>query len=70
MQGHGPVPRQGSSSAIIQFLVIALSFLVLRSLPLGVLKVPQRGRRCGPGTHKTPIVPAERLQLGLARTQP
>lgn len=70
MQGRGPVPRQRSGSPFTRFLVIALSFLVFRSLPLGLLKVPQRGLRCGPELDKTPVIPAELLKLSLARTQP
>lgn len=64
------VPRQCSGSPVNPFLVIALSFLVFRSLPLGLLKVPQWGLGCGPELDKFPIILAELLQLGPARTQP
>lgn len=60
-QGSGSVPRQCSGSPINQFLVIALSFLVFGSPPLGLLKVPQQGLRCGPELDKFPLVPAELL---------
>lgn len=53
-----------------RFPVIALSFLVFRSLPQGLLKVPQWGLGCVTEHDKIPLVPAELPQLGLARTQP
>lgn len=52
------------------FLVIALSFLAFGSLPSWAFKVPELGHGCGSKSDKIPIVPAESLRLGLARTQP
>lgn len=51
------------------FLVIALSFLAFGSLPSWAFKVPELGHGCGSKSDKIPIVPAESLRLGLARTQ-
>lgn len=66
----GTHPSQRCGSPTTRFPVIALSFLVFRSLPQGLLKVPQWGLSCGLEHGKIPLVPAELPQRGLARTQP